>query len=228
MNDFYKQPKLLQWIAAIGLLFLGFYPALFILEKGYAQPVFYLFFLFYLPIFQFAVTPIFRLTGIYKYYSPMLLGYMPNNKQIDLHSGGSFDYLFVMRNIKRGVGIRNKILTYHLEGLMHIAKEIEDGSINESVYIVGTSYFFNARTLHKLGFELKEPSLFYRINLLANFIDIIWMYSLSRGRLSMPKIWKASKVSIEGKTLVNKKERIHELHRKLTTKLIATAESSFN
>jgi len=223
MNDFYKQPKLLLWIAAIGLLFLGFYPALFILEMGYAQPVFYLFFLFYLPIFQFAVTPIFRLTGIYKYYSPMLLGYMPNNKQIDLHSGGSFDYLFVMRNIKRGVGIRNKILTYHLEGLMHIAKEIEDGSINESVYIVGTSYFFNARTLHKLGFELKQPSLFYRINLLANFIDIIWMYSLSQGRLSMPKIWKASKVSIEGKSLVDKKERIHELHRKLTTKLITTA-----
>jgi len=153
----------------------------------------------------------------------MLLGYMPNNKQIDLHSGGSFDYLFVMRNIKRGVGIRNKILTYHLEGLMHIAKEIEDGSINESVYIVGTSYFFNARTLHKLGFELKQPSLFYRINLLANFIDIIWMYSLSQGRLSMPKIWKASKVSIEGKSLVDKKERIHELHRKLTTKLITTA-----
>ncbi len=87
MNDFYKQPKLLQWIEAIFLLVLGFYLGILIIEMTYNHPLFGLLFLIYLPIVQFSFTPIFALSGIYKYYSPMLLGYMPNNVQIDLHSG---------------------------------------------------------------------------------------------------------------------------------------------
>ncbi len=218
MNDFYKQPKLLQWIEALLLLNFGFYPAIVIIEMGSNQPLIYLFFLIYLPIGQFIATPIFRLSGIYKYYSPMLLGYMPNSVQIDLHSGSSFDYLFVMRKFKIGIESRNNIMAYHLEGLLNIINEIENGSIPKSVKIIGTSYFFNKRTLNKFGFELKNPSLFYRINLLANFIDLIWMYSISQGHFSIPKIWTANKASIEGGDLVVKKNIIKELHRKLTIK----------
>lgn len=223
MNDFYKQPKLLQWLEAILLLLLGFYPAILIIEMAFNQPVFYLLFLIYLPIGQFIITPIFRLSGIYKYYSPMLLGYMPNNIQIDLHSGGSFDYLFVMRSLKIGIESRNKILTYHLEGLLNIIMQIENGSIPKSVNISGTSYFFNKRTLNKLGFEQEKPSLFYRINLMANFIDLIWMYSISQGHFSMPKIWTAKKASIEGGKLVENKEIIKELHTKMSTKIKTAA-----
>ena len=99
MNDFYKQPKLFQWIEAILLLLSGLLPALLIIEKGGTQPLFYLLFLIYVPIVQFAATPFFTLVSIYKYYSPMLLGYMANDNQIDLHSGGSFDYLFCNEEI---------------------------------------------------------------------------------------------------------------------------------
>ena len=219
MNDFYKQPKLMQWIEALLLLFLGFYPAIVIIELGTNQPMFYLLFLIYLPIGQFSATPIFRLSGIYKYYSPMLLGYMPNNVQIDLHNGGSFDYLFVMKKFKIGIESRNRILAYHLEGLMNIIKEVENGVIPKSVNIVGTSYFFNERTLSKFGFELKKPSLFYRVNLFVNFIDLLWMYSISQGYFSIPKIWTANKASIEGGKLIERKEIINDLHRKLTAKI---------
>lgn len=59
------------------------------------------------------------MTGGYTYYSPMLLGYMTNNQQIDLHSGTSFDYLFVMRTYCPGIELRNRLLMYHLEGLFH-------------------------------------------------------------------------------------------------------------
>ena len=218
MNDFYKQPKLLQWLEAILLLIIGFYPAILIIEMAYDQPMLNLLFLIYIPIGQFIATPIFRLSGVYKYYSPMLIGYMPNNVQIDLHSGGSFDYLFVMRKFKIGFETRNRILTYHLEGLLNIIAQIENGAIPKSVIISGTSYFFNKRTLNKLGFELQKPSLFYRINLLLNFIDLIWMYSIAQGHISIPKIWTANMASIEGGILVDHKDMIEALYRKLTIK----------
>lgn len=218
MNEFYKQPKIFQWIEAIVLLILGFLPALIIIEKGYSQSIFYLLFIVYVPIGQFAFTPFFRLIGVYRYYSPMLLGYMPNHIQIDLHSGGSFDYLFVMRKYKLGIEMRNKLLFYHLEGLMNLIQLIENKSIPETVNIVGTSYFFNERTLSKMGFENVNPSLFYKLNLFINYIDLIWMYSISQGKLSIPKLWNAKKASISGTKLIENKKFIENLYDKIKSR----------
>jgi hypothetical protein len=218
MNNFYSQHKIVQWIAAIVLLVVGFVPALAIIEKGYDYPLVYALFLVYLPIGQFSLTPIFRLSGVYRYYSPMLLGYMPNDRQIDLHSGGSFDYLIVMRKHEAGVEMRNRLLVYHLEGLLHLIDEIAHKRIPETVHIVGTSYFFNARTLAKMGFEVVQPSLFYRLNLLVNFIDLVWMYSLSQGKFALPKVWNAKKASITGAKLVEQKAQIAELCARMNTK----------
>ena len=215
MNDFYKQPKILQWIEAILLLLFGFLPALSIIEKGHSQPIFYLLFIIYVPIGQLAFKPIFSLIGVYKYYSPMLLGYMANDRQIDLHSGGSFDYLFVMRRYRAGIEIRYKLLLYHIEGLIKIIELIEKKSIPETVSIVGTSYFFNDRTLSKMGFEIVNPSIFYRLNLFINFIDLIWMYSLSQGKLSIPKLWNAKKAIISGAKLIESKMIIQDLYDKM-------------
>jgi hypothetical protein len=215
MNAFYDLPKFLQWIAALIILFLGFYPAILIVEAGANQPLYYLLFFVYLPIGQFITTPIFRLLGVYKYYSPMLLAYMENKRQIDLHNGSSFDYLFVLRKYKKGAEIRKKIIKYHLEGLLEIIDEIEKGSIPSSVSIVGTSYFFSERTLRKLGFETQKPSFFYRINLFMNCIDLFWMYSLSRGKLSIPQIWRAKKAHIPGAELIKSRQTIIELNQSL-------------
>ena len=151
----------------------------------------------------------------------MLLGYMANDRQIDLHSGGSFDYLFVMRKYKAGIEMRNRLMIFHIEGLLYLIHLIEDKSIPETVNIVGTSYFFNDRTLRKMGFEIVNPSLFYRLNLFANFIDILWMYSLSQGKLSIPKLWNAKKASIMGTQLIEHKNQIEELYHKMKNKAAA-------
>jgi len=108
----------------------------------------------------------------------MLLGYMANDKQIDLHSGTSFDHLFVLRKYKSGTPLRNRIMMYHLEGLLKLIHLIEDKQIPASVNIIGTSYFLNERTLSNLGFQIEQATLFYRVNLFINFIDLFWMYAL--------------------------------------------------
>jgi hypothetical protein len=170
------------------------------------------------PISQFLFTPIYKLTGGYTYYSPMLLGYMANEKQIDLHSGTSFDYLFALRKYPSGTALRNRILLYHLEGLLNIIQLIEDKYLPETVNIIGTSYFFNERTLHNLGFQIEEPSNSYRINLLLNFIDLFWMYSLSKGKVAIPRVWDVKKASILGDQLVLQKTKLEGLYQKLKVK----------
>ena len=218
MNDFYKQPKILVWIESILMLLIGIALALLLIERGYSQPLFYLAFLLYVPISQFLFTPIYKLTGGYTYYSPMLLGYMANDKQIDLHSGTSFDHLFVLRKYKSGTPLRNRILMYHLEGLLNIIQLIEDKHLPETVNIIGTSYFFNDRTLHNLGFQIEKATLFYRVNLFINFIDLFWMYSLSKGKLAIPSVWDPKKASIQGDNLLLQKTKFEGLYQKLKVK----------
>ena len=225
MNDFYKLPKGLQWLLALLLLVSGFFPAFALIELGYDHPIAYLLFFFYIPIGQFSFAPFFTLVGVYRYYSPMLLGYMPSNTQIDLHSGGSFDYLFVMRKFKSGIEMRNKLLLFQLEGLKNIIQLIEDKAVPESVTIVGTSYFFSDRTVQKIGFELIEPSLFYRINLFANILDLVWMYSLAQGKWAIPKVWQAKKVQITGQKLVEHKVQLEVLYDKLNSKMAAGSKN---
>ena len=148
----------------------------------------------------------------------MLLGYMANDKQIDLHSGTSFDYLFVLRKYNSGTPLRNRIILYHLQGLLNIIQLIEDNRIPVSVNIIGTSYFFNVRTLNSLGFELEKATLFYRINLFINFIDIFWMYSLSKGKVAVPAVWNAQKATITGGNLIDQKTKLEGLYQKLEAK----------
>jgi hypothetical protein len=81
--------------------------------------------------------------------------------------------------------------------------------------VVGTSYFFNDRTLNKLGFHIEKASLYYRANLFINFIDLFWMYSLSRGKVSMPALWDAKKATIKGDKLVAQKKQLELLYARL-------------
>jgi hypothetical protein len=208
MNSFYKQAKFLVWLESLILLLIGFSIAIPIIENGQEQPLFYFLFIVYVPVAQFAFTPFFKLVGVYQYYSPMLLGYMANDKQIDLHSGTSFDYFFLFRKVSKGTEWRNRVLAWQIEGLLQLIDQIENECIPATVNIVGTSYFFNDRTLHKLGFEMQEPSIFYKLNLYLNFIDLLWMYSLSKGQFSFPNLQKTTKAQIKGHDLVLRKERL--------------------
>jgi hypothetical protein len=66
-----------------------------------------------------------------------------------------------------------------------------------------------------MGFEVLNPSFFYRLNLFVNFIDLIWMYSLSQGKFSIPRLWDAKKASISGAKLIESKKVIEDLYDKM-------------
>lgn len=66
-----------------------------------------------------------------------------------------------------------------------------------------------------MGFDIVNPSFLYRLNLFINFIDLFWMYSLSQGKLTIPKVWNAKKAIISGTKLIESKNVIEELNLKL-------------
>jgi hypothetical protein len=49
MHRFNRQPKALQWLEAVVLLLVGFVPALWVIEKGFEQPLYDLLFIICTP-----------------------------------------------------------------------------------------------------------------------------------------------------------------------------------
>lgn len=215
MNQFYLLPKAIQWIIAIIMIVGCIWVAIFWADLCDKHPLCYFLFFLIVPIGQFSFAPFFTMIGLYKYLSPMLLVFGANDKKYDLHNGTSFDYLMVMRNIKPGTNWRTKMLSYYLEGLLQIVGKIERGELSEELEIRGSSYFFSERTAKRMGFELQTTGLYERLNILANAVDLIWMYSLAHGKFIIPNVFKMQTATITGKKLLEQKEKLERLQQYL-------------
>jgi hypothetical protein len=213
MNRFYTWPKAVQWTAALLLFAGGAALTGKVIGYGMEHLLLYVPLLFLVvPAIQFAFTPFFKLIGLYRYLSPMLLVYAPNEKVWGLHNGTSFDYLFVLRGTPAGAPLRRRILTYYLEGLLRLADLVEKGEVSEETLIKGSSYFFSERTAERLGFELVEIPSFEKFNLYFNYLDLLWQYSVAYKTLRFPNLKEAKTAQISAGTLLRNRPRLERLH----------------
>ena len=215
MRTFSKLNNTMQWAISI-----VFFSALILIGEWWIskvadQKALMLLIFILVPIIQFLITPLFTQIKLYRYYSPMVVTFGKNKRVLDLHNGTSFDYLFNMNKTKPGRAWKKRMLTYYLDALLSIIKEIEDGKISTDVTVRGSSYFLSERSARKLGFRSFNTSILEKINISLNYLDLLWMYSLSEGKIIFPDLRKISTVSIKGHELIERKSYIQNLISKL-------------
>ncbi len=211
MNKFYSLPKIILWILSILLAFFGGLPLGLTVIFGFEKSFLFLFLLpIALPLAICTMTPLMRVSGYFIYYSPMLLG-IKSKKKLDLHNGTTFDYLINMKLKDKGIKARYIILAYFVEGLLKITDEIESGKIKPSLSIEGTSYFFSDSTAVRLGFKLQKPIYYYYFNFIFNFTDLFLMYSYSKGKFTIPRIFHIKRAVITPSDLCAQKENLRTL-----------------
>lgn len=142
------------------------------------------------PAMQFALTPLWRLAGVYRYYSPVLFVTEAPGGGYELHGGTSFDYLCLRR---RGctAPAHRVLLREYLVGLLGLIRDVEEGRITSDARIVGTSYFFSERSARKLGFSLSPASRGVKLHLMLDILSVAVMYSYAHGRPVVPPVWRA-------------------------------------
>ena len=218
MNKFYSLNITLQWAIALLMLVVPFVIIALWMIFHQDYKIAYTLILIVPSSIQFFAAPIAKLSGLHKYLSPMLLVNSPSDKKYEIHNGTTFDYLMVMNNVKPGPEFSKKMLAYYLEGLLKIIEKIETNELSEKVLIQGSSYFFNERTAKKLGFQLKKTTFGKIINATVNYLDLLWMYSIAKGKLTFPKINYMITVEIIGSELVKNKNKLKDFSAYLSKK----------
>lgn len=220
MNAFYLLPKYVQWIVAVfmTMLFIGL--VAIICWITYNKPVFGFLFLLVSPIFYLLTTPLFTLSGKYKYFSPLLFFYEKSNGDMEMHLGTNFDYAFVIIPLLFSKkNIRTEIKKYFIEGNLNFIDFLEKKSNEKSSVKVSTiSHLINEKTKECYHAQYEKISLWEKIEYLFYTVDILWMHLFSCGFKKISRIYFPKKITSPALIFINRKEFFIKAQEKVKSK----------
>lgn len=214
-NSFYKYPLLVQWSVTLLLLLCFLLACLGVVALTRQNPLWALLSLLLIPLSQFAISPLFTLLGLYQYLSPILHVYLPAKHSYELHHASSFDYLFLWQHMRHCPDRKRQILVYYLEGLIKLIEMIEEKRVSPDVVIEGNTYFVNKRTSQLIGLSLTRTGKFKKACLYLNFLDMLWMHSLTCKKIQLPSLSHSGYLKGTGRQLVANKHKLEALYNRL-------------
>jgi plasmid stabilization system protein ParE len=166
------------------------------------------------PLESLLLTPLYVVSGRFRYFSPFLFATRRTGGGLDLHVGTLFDYLLNLRWSDRGPRAARRVTEEMLRGLHGLCEETELGRTPPHTELVATSYFFSDRTLARLGFTLRRPPSMLQHNLVVASLSIALRLSFTRGRPAFPDLRQIRQATTTAGELVRHKETIvRVLHR---------------
>ena len=214
-------PSYKAWLSAAalscGFVVLVLLP-FWLLPKGLSWLLALLLLLPLIPVFEsLLLTPLYRLSGRFVYYSNTLFVTRIGNR-LQLHAGTLYDYMRLLRRHEYGPKAQRKLTVQLLQGLLVICDDIADGKFKDDTPISATSYFFSDRSAVKLGFISASVEPIERLNLLLSSISLAIRLSISKGRLSWPNVKHIRHIHTTAGKLVEQRATIVRLLRHLNSK----------
>ncbi len=156
------------------------------------------------------------------YHSLLFISEAPKDGVIKIHGGTLFDYFFVIDKKMSGRQRKNFIIQQYLEGLLDLIQQNEHHTNN--LKIRGTSYMINDRTAGRIGFEVIETDIIQKLILIVNYFNIASSYSIANDKLSFPKIANTKTFEANLHDLLEQKDYIEKLNKKLRKNYLSPAE----
>ncbi len=219
MSKFSQFHFLLKLAVCLLLLVLAYPFVTYLFGLPYTSPWKYVMMAFFLPVYSITFMPILTLLKVADYKSELLFITKDASKNYDIHFGSLFDCILSgLFSSKRG-GFKDLMLYFLVDGMLKIIQDVEGGKIEKEAEIRGSSYFFNTKTAAKFGFESIQLKWSHKYILYLNYLEMLLVFSFSKGRFAHPNIEDFISVKTTGAQLMEHKVYIETLHKILKSKV---------
>jgi len=155
-------------------------------------------------------TPIFKLLGLYMYYSPTFFLHKLTPRLYEIHIGTTWDYIQMDK-------ISPKIFMANMsKGMIGMINDIKSGKIHIESRIVGSIHYFNPKTTEKFGFKNRKMNLFEWVLFILSYIETTVLLSITYGRPMLPRLLNTRIHFSKAKDLLNYEDIYFAYYNKLS------------
>lgn len=211
-----EQRKIQLAIGAITLVVLSLLSGLSFMLSMYFLPFVFIALAISL-VAPFFDVPSMKKAGRLTYHSSLFLAEKEKDGVIRIHGGTLLDYVFV---IDRSLSARQRtaqIFTGYIDGILNLL-EFYQGRNLDQIKVRGTSYIINEKTANLVGLKKTRNDFIQVVLLIYNYPNLTVSYSLSRGRLSFPRISNINTYEGSLSEIARRRNYLIQLRRKLALK----------
>jgi hypothetical protein len=154
--------------------------------------------------FRWITTPLFKLMGVYAYYSPMMFTVPFGPRTLELHVGTSWDF-FQQNNLTE-----QQIIHHLARGLLGLLDAADNGLVPMTMKLRGTVYYFRTDTLRRFGFRSRRMNPVETLIFLLNWLELCILHSLMKRRIALVSL---SSVRVVNATIEEISARRSEIRR---------------